>query len=186
LVTVDWTPPFDPGSSFDLHLNNGRLLEHFHEGNLTYRVPGITHKVSQPWLEISPQLANERGVEDGALVKLTSPYGEVEVRAHVTDTVTGNELYLTMNSTTDYNAVNRLTSSYHDRITHTPNYKEMSVNMVVLEAEGEGPLPSVNHRFGDRVPQIGVKIEDKWNRPDFVPIPEWIENGGDQHGQSHQ
>ena len=26
---------------FDLHLNNGRLLEHFHEGNMTYRVPGI-------------------------------------------------------------------------------------------------------------------------------------------------
>jgi len=185
LVPVDWTPPFDPGPEYDLHLNNGRLLEHFHEGKMTYRVPGIVHKVDEPWVEISPELAEQRNIEDGALVKLTSPYGEVEVRAIVTDTVKGNELYLTMNSTTDRDAVNRLTSSYHDRVTHTPNYKEMGVSMVVLEAKGDNPLPTVNHRFGHRVPQIGVKIEEKWNRPDFVPIPEWIENGGDQHGQSY-
>jgi formate dehydrogenase major subunit len=25
-----------PNAEFDLHLNNGRLLEHFHEGNMTY------------------------------------------------------------------------------------------------------------------------------------------------------
>ena len=31
-------------AEFDLHLNNGRLLEHFHEGNLTYRTKGIREK----------------------------------------------------------------------------------------------------------------------------------------------
>ncbi len=33
-----------PNDEFDLHLNNGRLLEHFHEGNLTYRSEGIREK----------------------------------------------------------------------------------------------------------------------------------------------
>ena len=33
-------PTDQPNEEFDLHLNNGRLLEHFHEGNLTYRVDG--------------------------------------------------------------------------------------------------------------------------------------------------
>ncbi|WP_264176015.1 formate dehydrogenase subunit alpha [Effusibacillus dendaii] len=183
LVKVDWTPPYDAGKEFDLHLNNGRLLEHFHEGNLTYRVDGITHKVPNPWLEVSPELAAERGLQSGSLVRLTSPYGEVEVRTLVTDRVQGNELYLTMNSFEDKKMVNRLTSSYHDKTTHTPNYKEMGVKMEILESEGESPLPRENHRFGKRVPQIGVRVEEKWKRSDFVPIPDLIE-GGAEHGAS--
>ncbi|WP_139492444.1 formate dehydrogenase subunit alpha [Brevibacillus dissolubilis] len=185
LLKVDWTPPFEAGAEFDLHLNNGRLLEHFHEGNLTYRVPGIVHKTPQPWVEVSPELAKERNIEDGALIQLTSPYGEVEVRVIVSDTVRGNELYLTMNSTTDRDAVNRLTSSYHDKYTHTPNYKEMGVKMTILEAQGENPLPRVNHRFGNRVPQIGVRVEEKWNRNDYTPIPEFVAKGDENHGESN-
>lgn len=186
LVPVDWTPPFEAGDEYDLHLNNGRLLEHFHEGNMTYRSEGLTHKVPHPWLEISPELAKERGVEDGSLVRLSSPYGQVKVRAIVTDRVTGKELYLTMNTREDVEAVNRLTSSYHDLITHTPNYKEMGVKMEVLEQKGEPPLPKVNHRFGNRMPQISVRVEEKWKRDDFTPITELFEIGGDQYGGSNQ
>ncbi|TCP59306.1 formate dehydrogenase major subunit [Tumebacillus sp. BK434] len=177
LFPVEWTPPFDPGEEYDLHLNNGRLLEHFHEGNMTYKSEGLTHKVPREWLEISPELAQERGIRSGALVRLTSPYGSVKVHVEVTDRVRGRELYITMNSRGE-GAVNKLTSSYHDKITHTPNYKEMSVKMEVLEASGERPLPKWNHRFGNRQPQIGVRIEEKWQRDDYIPIPEEIEGGG--------
>ncbi|HZG85352.1 formate dehydrogenase subunit alpha [Paenibacillus sp.] len=185
LFPVDWTPPFEPGEDYDLHLNNGRLLEHFHEGNMTYRVPAIVVRTPHPWVEVSPELAQERGIADGALVKLSSPYGEVEVRVVVTGTVRGNELYLTMNSREDHEAVNRLTSSYHDKVTHTPNYKEMSVRMEVLEREGDSPLPPSNHRFGHRQGQIGVRVEEKWERPDYVPIPEFVRQEGGIYGEGH-
>ncbi|WHY71844.1 formate dehydrogenase subunit alpha [Fictibacillus enclensis] len=184
LVAVEWTEPFKPGEEFDLHLNNGRLLEHFHEGNMTYRSEGLTHKVPHPWVEVSPELARERELEDGALVGLTSPYGHVEVRVIVTDRVKGNELYLTMNTSEDIEAVNKLTSSYHDIMTHTPAYKEMDVRMEVLETSGEPPLPKVNHRFGNRIPQISVRVEAKWKRDDFTPIEELIR--GDEYGESNQ
>ncbi|MDM5340351.1 formate dehydrogenase subunit alpha [Fictibacillus enclensis] len=184
LVAVEWTEPFKPGEEFDLHLNNGRLLEHFHEGNMTYRSEGLTHKVPHPWVEVSPELARERELEDGALVGLTSPYGHVEVRVIVTDRVKGNELYLTMNTSEDIEAVNKLTSSYHDITTHTPAYKEMDVRMEVLETSGEPPLPKVNHRFGNRIPQISVRVEAKWKRDDFTPIEELIR--GDEYGESNQ
>jgi formate dehydrogenase major subunit len=185
LFPVDYTPPFEVGPEYDLHLNNGRLLEHFHEGNMTYQSEGITHKVPREWLEVSPELAQERGIESGALVRLTSPYGHVKVRVEVTDTVKGKELYLTMNSREVESNVNRLTSSYHDLITHTPNYKEMGVKMEVLENKGEPPLPSWNHRYGHRTPQIGVRVEEKWKRDDYTPIPEALQGGEQQHGQSH-
>ena len=35
------------------HLNNGRLLEHFHEGALTYRTEGIKAQVPDTFVEIS-------------------------------------------------------------------------------------------------------------------------------------
>jgi formate dehydrogenase major subunit len=185
LVPVDWTPPFVAGEEYDLHLNNGRLLEHFHEGNMTYKSEGLTHKVPHPWLEVSPELAQERNLGDGSLVGLTSPYGHVEVRVIVTDRVKGNELYLTMNTSEEIEAVNRLTSSYHDIITHTPAYKETGVKMEVIEAGGESPLPRHNHRYGNRVPQLSVRVEDKWTRSDYTPIPELIQLRGDEYGEGN-
>jgi formate dehydrogenase major subunit len=77
--------------------------------------------------------------------------------------------------------VNDLTSSYTDRVTHTPAYKETAVHMEMLpdqEAEhraGErkgkktrGPLGSGNFRYGTRTPQAGVEIERKWARADYT------------------
>lgn len=184
LYPVHWTPPFKPGKPFDLHINNGRLLEHFHEGNMTYKSNGLRHKVPGPWLEVSPELAQERGIKDGALVRLTSPYGKVEVRVLVTDRVRGNELYLPMNTSKENEAVNYLTSSYHDKETHTPSYKEMDVTLEVLEAEGEPPLPKYNHRFATRNPQMGVRVEEKWKRPDYEPIAETLRKERDRYGEA--
>jgi formate dehydrogenase major subunit len=63
--------------------------------------------------------------------------------------------------------VNRLTSSYTDPATHTPAYKETSVNLVVLPEMGESPLPRQNPRFGRPTPQLGVEVERKWKRTDY-------------------
>ena len=158
-------PTDQPNAEFDLHLNNGRLLEHFHEGNLTYRIPGIREKTPDTFVEVSPDLAKQRGIQSGTWVLLTSRYGQVRVRALVTDRVHGKQLYMPMNSVDS--AVNRLTSSHTDAVTHTPAYKEASVHLRVLPEVGESPLPRINHRFGHPTPQHGVEVERKWKRPDY-------------------
>src|SRR6266404_1541708 len=166
LFPVSWSGPVEKSNTeFDLHLNNGRLLEHFHEGNLTYRVKGIQEKTPDTFVEISPELAQERGVQSGTWLLLISRYGQVRVRALVTDRVSGRELYMPMNSTES--PVNRLTSSITDPVTHTPAFKEASVHMQVLPEIGETPLPRVNPRFGHPTPQHGVEVERKWKRPDY-------------------
>ena len=161
-----WSEPADQQDAvFDLHLNNGRLLEHFHEGNLTYRTEGIREKTPSTFVEVSPELAKERGIDNGRWVELTSRYGEVRVQAVVTERVTGRELYMPMNSTDE--PVNRLTSSHTDKVTHTPAYKETSVRMKVLPEQGANPLPRTNSRFGHPTPQRGVEVERKWKRADY-------------------
>ena len=159
------TPADPPNEEFDLHLNNGRILEHFHEGNLTYRSNGIREKVPDTFLEISPELAKERGVRSGTWVQLVSRYGKLRVRALVTERVTGKQLYMPMNSSVS--PVNLLTGSHTDAVTHTPAYKEASVRMVVLDDVGESPLPRVNSRFGHPTPQKGVEVQRKWKRIDY-------------------
>ena len=152
---------------FDLHLNNGRLLEHFHEGNLTYRVDGLSRITPDVFVEVSPELARERGIESGSRVELTSRHGRVRLRALVTDRVEGEQLYMPLNSTDD-EAVNLLTGSHADSATNTPAYKETAVRLRVLSESGESPLPRKNFRFGQPTPQRGVEVERKWSQPNYT------------------
>jgi len=163
---VPWSEPTDQqNSEFDLHLNNGRLLEHFHEGNMTYRTEGIREKTPSTFVEVSPELANARGIQTGSWVQLTSRYGKVRVQAVITSRVQGNELYMPMNSVDE--PVNRLTSSHTDKATHTPAYKETSVRLRVLGEIGDDPLPRTNSRHGHPTPQSGVEVDRKWKRKDY-------------------
>ena len=166
LYPLAWREPQESrDTEYDLHLNNGRLLEHFHEGNLTYRSPGIHEKTPDTFVEVSPELARSRGIESGSLVQLTSRHGRVCVRALVTDRVQDGELYMPMNSTTSL--VNLLTGSHTDPATHTPAYKETAVRMEVLARAGESPLPRINHRYGHPTPQNGAEVERKWRQPGY-------------------
>ncbi len=163
---IEWVEPCEETSSeFDLHLNNGRLLEHFEQGSMTYRSEGIQRMTPRTFVEVSKELAEERGLSDGRFVQLRSPYGQVKVQVLVTDRVQGKELYMPMNSVLE--PVNKMTSSHLDRDTHTPAFKELSVEMVVLPESGPGPLPRENFRFGQRTPQGGVDVEAKWAREDY-------------------
>jgi formate dehydrogenase major subunit len=163
---VPWSEPTDqPNAEFDLHLNNGRLLEHFHEGNMTYRTEGIREKTPCTFVEVSPDLARDRGIETGSWVQLTSRYGKVRAQAVITSRVRERELYMPMNSVEE--PVNRLTGSHTDKSTHTPAYKETSVQLRVLGEKGDDPLPRTNSRHGHPTPQSGVEVERKWKRQDY-------------------
>jgi formate dehydrogenase major subunit len=165
LYPLIWIEPCEkPDSEYDLHLNNGRLLEHFEVGNMTYRVKGIREETPDTFVEVSPELAAERGIEDGTYLELTSRHGFVRVRAIVSDRVQGKQLYMAMN-TLEF-PVNRVTSSNTDRATHTPAYKEAAVRMRIL-GKRESPLPRQNFRYGHPTPQNGVEVERKWNQPGY-------------------
>ncbi|MCL6593708.1 MAG: hypothetical protein K6T31_07000, partial [Alicyclobacillus sp.] len=82
----------------------------------------------------------------------------------------GNQVYLPMNAWRDHEAVNYLTSSECDEVTHTPAYKEVAVRLEVVEPSGPSPLVRGNFRLGHPHPQRGVDVERKWQRPDDRPL----------------
>ncbi len=170
---LEYRHPLFPDDEFDLMLNNGRVLEHFHEGNETYRSPGISEKVPNSFLEISPELARERGgIETGDMVRVISRWGQVRTVALVTDRVSGKELYMHEREGGE-EAINILTGRIMDPDSHTPAYKELPVRVEKIGKKGgKSPLPLNNPRFYQRNPRPGVEVEKKWARKDYVPITE--------------
>ncbi len=158
-----------PDSQYDILVNNGQLLEHFHEGNLTYRVPGIKRLVPDVFVEVSPMLAEERNLREGQWVRLITPSGQARMRVVITDRVQGREVYLPMNSTGD-GAINRLTPEVFDPTTRTPGYKHTYAKLEPLKQEPGTPLPRRNWRYQKRNPQPGVRVEKKWERRDYHPL----------------
>ncbi len=171
LTPLSLPEPSRETDKFDLHINNGQLLEHFHEGNMTYRVKGIRHLVPDVFVEVSHQLAKERHLKDGTMVRLVSPTGSVKVPVLITDRVTAYELYLPMNSQGE-GAINLLTGNLIDTQTDTPAFKETVAYMEVLDEKSPSstPLPRYNWRFHKRHPQMGVEVRKKWRRKDYVPL----------------
>jgi formate dehydrogenase major subunit len=172
---LEYRPPSEPeDEEYEFHLNNGRLLEHFHEGNMTYRVPGIHQETPERWVEVSPEAAARCKVKTGQWVDIISRRGKVRTQVLITDRVRGNQMYIPLNSPQD--PVNVLTGNQVDPDTHTPAYKELAVKMKPLPWQGENPLRPLNFRNGHRTPQNGVEVERKWKQagyrmPGLAPAP---------------
>jgi formate dehydrogenase major subunit len=159
-------PSERPDSDFDLFLNNGRILEHFHEGNMTYRINGIREETPERYLEISEELAKEREIESGRWVRVTSRHGSLVIKVLVTTRVHGKQVYLPHFSREG--PINVLTGSQADAATNTPAFKETAVKIRVLPEQGTNPLKPLNFRYsGKPTPQTGVEVERKWKRKDY-------------------
>ncbi|MES1938733.1 iron-sulfur binding domain-containing protein [Salinisphaera sp. T5B8] len=169
---VHWNEPTDqPDDEYDLHLNNGRLLEHFHEGNLTDETAGIVFKIERSFVEVSPELAAERGIKPGSIVRLVSRRGAIKVSVEVTDRVSGKQMYMPMHGKKNIEAINVLTSFESDKDTDTPAYKELAVKMEILSVDGHPPLKANNQRNATPNPVSGVQVNAKWKRDDYKRPP---------------
>ena len=170
---TNWTEPDSPDGEYDLSLDNGRMLEHFHWGNMTALSSGIETKVPEIFLEVSPELAQARDLHDGDLVRVASRTGALKSKVLVTSRVRGKTIFLALHDSHGM-AVNQLTSDRRDPPTQTPAYKELPVKLEKIPAgagaEPEPPLPRTNPRFAQRSPQVGVEVERKWARTDYAPL----------------
>ncbi len=171
LYPLEWSPPQeDVDEDYPLMLDNGRMLEHFQATNQTGRNDGIDRMLPEWFVEISPELAQEHGIADGSVVRLSSRRDSVDVPVLVTDRVAGRVLFLPLHQGKP--GLNLLTGEHHDPVVNTPAYKETAVRMTVLDPAPKGsPLPKSNFRFARRTPVSGVEVEVKWAQPNYVVPP---------------
>ncbi|MDP1697582.1 MAG: periplasmic nitrate reductase subunit alpha [Xanthomonadaceae bacterium] len=82
---VIWALPYEPpaespDAEYDLWLSTGRVLEHWHSGSMTMRVPELYKSFPQAPVFMHPDDAVARGLRRGDEARLISRRGEVRAR----------------------------------------------------------------------------------------------------------
>ncbi|MEM3291937.1 MAG: formate dehydrogenase subunit alpha [Saccharolobus sp.] len=174
LYPLSWKPPELKDDVHRIIVNTGRILEHFHVGNMTGNVGGLRRKVPETFVEVSKELSAKYNINNGDLILVKSKFGgEIRARALVTTRVQGDEIFIPLFASDPSKGVNVITGNVIDKDTGTPGYKDTPV---IIEKIGEGnresPLPMNNWRFhiNERRRQIGIEVQKKWMREEFKPL----------------
>ncbi|NUB14745.1 periplasmic nitrate reductase subunit alpha [Azospirillum brasilense] len=81
LFAFPYEPPAEsPDKDFDLWLVTGRVLEHWHSGSMTMRVPELYKAMPMALVYMHPDDAKDRGLRRGSEVKVMSRRGEMRTR----------------------------------------------------------------------------------------------------------
>jgi nitrate reductase NapA len=81
ILAVPYEPPAEmPDEEYDLWLVTGRVLEHWHSGSMTMRVPELYKSFPGGRLFMHAEDARDRGLNRGAEVRLVSRRGEIRTR----------------------------------------------------------------------------------------------------------
>jgi nitrate reductase NapA len=75
-----WLRPYEPAAEspdreYPFWLNTGRVLEHWHTGSMTRRIPILHKAVPEAYVEINADDATALGITNGSKVKITSRRG---------------------------------------------------------------------------------------------------------------
>ena len=73
-------PPEVPDNEYDTWLCTGRVLEHWHSGTMTMRVPELYRAVPEALCYIHPEDAKAKGLKQGGLCWVESRRGRVKAR----------------------------------------------------------------------------------------------------------
>ena len=81
IIAVPYEPPAEsPDKEFDIWLVTGRVLEHWHSGSMTMRVPELYKAFPGAMCFMHAEDARARGINQGAEVRVISRRGEMRTR----------------------------------------------------------------------------------------------------------
>jgi formate dehydrogenase major subunit len=127
LLPISPTPPADAVSGDQLVLTTGRVLQHFNSGALTRRSETLMRMRGEDVLEIHPDDAAARGIEDGDTVVVENDRGSVQVSAAVTASVRPGVVFCTFHYLDPL--ANALTGDDLDPVAEIPEYKHSAVTV---------------------------------------------------------
>jgi len=83
-----WLRPYEPAaespdSEYPFWLNTGRVLEHWHTGSMTRRIPILHRAVPESYVEINAVDATALGITNGTKVKIVSRRGSMVMKASI-------------------------------------------------------------------------------------------------------
>ncbi|UCI29719.1 nitrate reductase [Mesorhizobium sp. B4-1-4] len=95
-------------ADYPLILNTGRIRDHWHTMTRTGKSPRLSQHIAEPFVEIHPADALHHGFGDADIVRISSPRGEVLVRALITPRQRQGSVFAPMHWTDQFAARGRL------------------------------------------------------------------------------
>jgi predicted molibdopterin-dependent oxidoreductase YjgC len=109
-------------------LTTGRVLYHYHGGEMSRRAKGLMEIYGQTLVEINPEDAAKLGLNGKRRVRITSRRGWMEGTALVTDRVQPGTVFANFHFPGAQNA-NMVTNSAVDPVAKIPEYKVCAVKV---------------------------------------------------------
>ncbi len=123
-------PPEVPDDEFPFWLNTGRVLEHWHSGTMTLRVPELARAVPQAYVEMHPHDARELGLNRGDWVKVESRRGSMNLPVWVNGRGRPPRGQVFVPFFDETKLINQVTLEAHDPFSKQPDYKKCAVRVV--------------------------------------------------------
>jgi nitrate reductase NapA len=131
---VIWFRPWEPAAEspdgeYPFWLCTGRVLEHWHTGSMTRRVPELHRAMPRAYCEVHPDDAAALGLVNGGLVKLTTRRGEITLPVSIDERATPKRGHVFVPFFEEEAAINDLTLDAFCPISKEPDYKKCAVRV---------------------------------------------------------
>ena len=120
----------EPDEEYDLWLSTGRVLEHWHSGSMTRRVPELHQAMPDALVYMHPDDAKARDMRRGDLVKLVSRRGEVQTRVETRGRNKPPKGLVFMPWFDASRLVNKITLDATDPLSKETDYKKCAIKIV--------------------------------------------------------
>ncbi len=126
LKAMDWTASPDTNNpEYPTTLMTCRILYHYHTRTMTDKTPGVHYTAPRNWIELNPNDALARGIEDGDWVSVTSARGTIYCEARIEAALEPNVAWMPFHYS---DGANVLTDGENlDPICMMPGYKQVGV-----------------------------------------------------------
>src|SRR5215204_1228321 len=169
LLAAEYQPPHEePRDEYPFPYTTGRTIYHFHTRTKTARAPQLQNAAPDVWVELSPADAESLGVEEGDMVRVESPRGQLEAKSRISGIREGVvfapfhygyfDQYEGGGPDSHPRAANELTITEWDPASKQPLYKVGTVRVTKVADAGVTPAPAPTTTasapaFDDQVPE---------------------------------
>lgn len=130
-MPIDDIPPAErPDDDYPMVMSTGRVLYHWHGGQMTRRAQGIMEVYGESLIEVNPDDAVKLGLNGKSHVRITSRRGSIEALAWVTDRVPPGMVYANFHFPEA--SANVLTHAALDPVAKIPEYKITAVKVELV------------------------------------------------------
>jgi len=149
-------PANPPDADYPLVLNTGRIRDQWHTMTRTGKTARLTHHAPEPCAEINPYDAARVAIQDGALARLESRFGQALLRACVTEDQQSGSVFVPMHWSGPYASkglANALVNPATDPVSGEPESKHTPIRIQPYRPAWHGfvlsrePLASIEAEY---------------------------------------